>query len=125
MGRGAAEWGPNNRAIGVIPTLHSLLVFLDLTQNPNPLASRPLTVFPFRDTRLDTLDILVLLLPELPCPWGEPWLAAAFSTVPQLQGHNLSWRGHPGGTLQPPCVPRYSPAFLVWLETLVEIGKRE
>lgn len=73
--------------------------------------------FPSRDARLDTLDIVVFLLPELPCPWGGPWLAAAFSALPQLQGHILPRRGHPGGALQPPCVPRYSPTFLVCLRT--------
>lgn len=65
--------------------------------------------FPSRGAGLDPLDTLVRLLPELPYHWRRPRVAQSFPTLPQPRGHILPRRGHPGGALQPPCVPRYAP----------------
>ncbi|GAB5568912.1 otogelin-like protein [Prionailurus iriomotensis] len=66
------------------------------------------------DAGLDALGALVLLLQELPYPWRRPWEAQSFPALPQPRGHLLPRRGHPGGALQPPCVPRSQSIWGLW-----------
>ena len=82
---------------------------LSLPALPGTLCRRPV-LFSSRDAGLDALGALVLLLQELPYPWRRPWVAQSFPALPQPRGQLLPRSGHPGGALQPPCVPRCAPS---------------
>ena len=111
--RGAEAAPPPRAALPVLMAFSGPHSLSDLPGVPQASSAPPgpYSRLPFlcRDTGLDALGTLVLVLPELPRPWRGPRPAQSYPALLQPWGHILPWRGHRGGALQPRYVPRHAP----------------